>query len=50
MRVAGQDLPGTTSIPSRRTAAADGVLCPPAVEEHARALVAELHSTRPAPG
>jgi aminoglycoside 6-adenylyltransferase len=33
---------------SRRTAAALGVPCPPAVEEHARALVARLHSTRPA--
>jgi len=32
---------------SRRTAAALGVPCPPAVEEHARALVAQLHSTRP---
>jgi len=33
---------------SQRTAAALGVPCPPAVEEHARALVAQLHSTRPA--
>jgi hypothetical protein len=32
---------------SRRTAAALGVPCPPAVEEHARALVAQLRSTRP---
>lgn len=34
---------------SRRTAAALGLPCPPAVEEHARALVAQLRSTRPAP-
>lgn len=32
---------------SRRTAAALGMPCPPAAEQHARALVAELHSTRP---
>lgn len=33
---------------SRRTAAALGVPCPPAPEEHARALVDALRSTRPA--
>jgi aminoglycoside 6-adenylyltransferase len=33
---------------SRRTADALGVPCPPAVEEHARALVTQLHSTRAA--
>jgi aminoglycoside 6-adenylyltransferase len=33
---------------SRRTAAALGVPYPPAAEEHARALVAQLHSTRAA--